>query len=416
MHSTVPMFVFVTFIGAPTDLISSLETKLSRFSGPLANRVKNSVSGLQSKWSDLSDDDRVGIAGTLGVLTSSIEKFGNAGDDPKGAIQATIDIIASVASNLGPKGQLLSIGLGFVSSLMGLFGKGPKPKEMSQVVREQIDQALEKYRDEDLSSKAQGLIRALSESKAYLDGAAVSGNPLSDLEMTLSASRVPITQGAEFIGQLASVIHNLFTNNQASDAKKCIKYCELYATITAIRDMILTQYIAMSSNSPNVENDVNGLIGYRQNFRDGTKVLFEKLYKIDYSNDIMPYFDPDTSKITDKYSTAMLTLGKYSRSMTGLYCIFEPGKGTLDWQNTNNDLKVSGKPYTVHGPLNTPNCDWKLVPKGNNIYSIINKKNCNKKDTNCDAMLSWGITGGKPYVNVDHGNPVLWEIGGSDWK
>ena len=182
--------------------------KLAGFSGRLATRVRGSVSSLNTKWNDLSEDDKSGIGGILGVIGGSIEKFGNAGEDPLGAIKGAVDIIASIAGYFGPTGQLVSMGLGFVSALLGLFGKGPKPKSLGQVVREQIDEALSKYQDERLRAQAQGLVRAFQESKAYLNGAAMSGNILTTVEMQMAAIRVPITQGAEFMGELASIIRN----------------------------------------------------------------------------------------------------------------------------------------------------------------------------------------------------------------
>jgi len=88
----------------PTQLINDLQSKLSQVYSPLATNVKKSLSGLSGKWSGLSDDERAGIEGTLSVITSSFDNFINAGDNPVGAIQSTIDIIASIASNFGPKG------------------------------------------------------------------------------------------------------------------------------------------------------------------------------------------------------------------------------------------------------------------------------------------------------------------------
>ncbi|XP_028514334.1 uncharacterized protein LOC114574878 [Exaiptasia diaphana] len=236
--------------------------------------------------------------------------------------------------------------------------------------------------------------------------------------MQLASIRVPMTQGAEFMGELASVILKMFKDNKVSDAKKCIKYCELYATLTSIRDMILTQFISMSSNVKNVQNDVNGLIGYRQNFRDGTKALFEKLYTVDYFSNIMPYFDPDDSTVTDTYSTVMLNLGKYDRSLSGQYCLQYEGNKDFEWQRKEGWFELTDeRPYTtVRSSTNNLNCFWKLIPHGKSTYSIVNKYKCDKKYDYCDAMLSWDSDDNKAYVGLDYKDPVLWEIAGNDWR
>ncbi|KXJ09513.1 hypothetical protein AC249_AIPGENE17837 [Exaiptasia diaphana] len=137
-------------------LITAVRTKLTAFSGPLSSRAKDSLSSLDAKWYDLSDDTKQGAIDTLGVISSNIEVFGNAGEDPIGAIRGAIDMVASITINFEPKGQLASVAQGFVSAVLGLFGKGPKPKPLGQVVREQIDEALEQYREKELVRRKDG--------------------------------------------------------------------------------------------------------------------------------------------------------------------------------------------------------------------------------------------------------------------
>jgi len=364
----------------------------------------------------MSNDDRTKVVATLGVVATNLEKFGNAGSNPIGAVQGAINIVGAIATFFGPVGQLVSIGMGFVSALLGLFGKGPKPKSMQQLVREQIDEALDEFRDETLTDRTIGMIRAFTDSKSYLDGAAVSGEPLSENEMIIASTRVPMTQGSEFMGELATVIDRLFRGNRVSDAKKCIKYCELYAQLAGLKDMMLTQMISLFSPA-NFQNDMNRLRAYKQTIHQATKLLLKPLYTIDFGQKIMPYFDPDVSVITDLYATAVLNLGTYDRSVAGYYCL-ESYYQNLVWSLPRSIMKGRyDKIFTELKTRSNSNCYWKLVPHGSNIFSIVNKKDCNRNDRRCGWMLSWDSAGNnKGYVNIDESDPVLWEIDGSNWR
>ncbi|XP_028515247.1 uncharacterized protein LOC114575164 [Exaiptasia diaphana] len=368
----------------------------------------------------MENTDRESIMGTLGVVAANIEKFGDAGNNPIEAVQGAINIIGAVATFFGPAGQLASIGLSFVSSLLGLFGKGRKPKPLGEVVREQIDDALAKYRDESLTDKAIGLIKAFRASKSYLDGAAESGKLLSKEEMIVASSRVPMTQGSEFIGELTTVIEKMFKNSKPSEALKCIKYCELFAQLAGLKDMILTQMISLAGNE--MENDVNGLMSYQRDFRDAARVLLEPLFTTNFGQKVLPYFDPDISVITDSYATSLLDLGKYDRSRAGMHCIVTPvnsgGKKNLVWSTDSDFLQVNGKPYTDLADDNDENCYWKLVPHGNHLYSIVNKKGCDETPLGewCGSILSFDVIDDTGIVDIEPTDGVMWEIHGTKFN
>jgi len=410
----------VSFTDDPIGVLTVLKTKLSKVNNPLATNAKKSLNGLSKRWSNLSSRERAGIQGTLSVITSSFDKFINAGDDPVGAIRGAINIIASIASNFGPKGQLVSMGLGFVSSILGLFGKGPNQPPMRKIVREIVNEALSKYHDRVLTDRAHGVINALSYSISYMDGVAQAGKPLNLEQMKLVSSRVPIIHGSAFMGELFTVTNRLFTKNQRNDARKAIKYTELYVKTETLRDMILTQLISLASNDENQQFDVQGLIHLRSTVRRGVKVLLGNLYPINAidsnkSPQILPYYDPDNSPVTDAYARTFLSLGKNYGLISGEYCLVDRNNMDLDWQRVYSRFKVNGKPYLVPNSRSNRNCFWKLVPHGNNIYSIVNKYRCKDNYEYCNAMLSWDGYGTQAYATIDYSDPILWEIKGKNY-
>lgn len=390
----------------------------SKFGGdPRANILKRGLSGLKEKWSNLDDDKRDGISSTLEVISNNIQKFADAKDKPIEAIQGAIEILASIASNFGPKGQLASMGLGFVSALLGLFGKGAKSETTEELVRKQIDEALAKYRDHELTVNAQATTQALALAKGYLDGAASLGRQLNMDEVKLATSMIaPVRLGIEFTGRLYYEIIGMLDKDSIDDAHKCFKYTELYSKIVVIRLMILTQYLSMTAGMENIEANYRGVLGARSIMQKGAQILLEKLYKINFSAKILPYFDPDVNPATDSLARFMFGIGKHDGALSGYYCI-QHGHVDMGWSRQQTAFTLSGNPYTALYETNSnDHCYWKIVPHGSNIYSIVNKYNCKKGHQFCGAMLSWDKNNQYQYVSIDHKDPVLWEINGNDYK
>ncbi|XP_028515338.1 uncharacterized protein LOC114575184 [Exaiptasia diaphana] len=380
------------------ELIAAVKSRLSTFSGPLSSRAKDSLSSLDKKWNDLSYGDKKRAVDTLSVIKKSIKAFGNAGEDSVKATKGATKILASLSSNFGPKGHLAAAARGLVSALLGLFGKGPKPKTLDVVVIEQINESLAEYPDLWFSRTSMMMITASFErTKAYLDAAVKSGETLDKGEVERSI-QLP------FMGVLTRAIHSFFKDNSVADANKGIRYCEMYAHIALYRDIILTQYIAMAAvpSTATGHDFLDALISFREAFRRIDGAVLGNLYAVDYDSAIIPYYDPDVSVITDTYSTEILNLGKYDRSMTGLYCLMHRENRVI-----KDLVAVNGSTTLVKH--NTTNCHWKVVPHGRNTYSIVNKRFG-------DALLSWKTDGDSAIAIISNSIPVLWEINGRYMK
>ena len=97
--------------------------------------------------------------GVMNVAASQIGKFANAGDDPVGAVQAAITMVGSLAAAAGPMGMVANVALNFVSGLLSLFrAGGKKQKTVGEIVREQIDEALDEFADRTLMQEAEGMM------------------------------------------------------------------------------------------------------------------------------------------------------------------------------------------------------------------------------------------------------------------
>ena len=99
------------------------------------------------------------------------------------------------------------------------------------MVREEI----EKWYSRDLSNQAEGAIFDFQTSKDFLDGVAKSGNNISEFEANGLGCHVPVYKGVLFMGTLANEVRNIISDNEIGEAKKCLKYIELYVRMAILK-------------------------------------------------------------------------------------------------------------------------------------------------------------------------------------
>ena len=198
-------------------------------------------------------------------------------------------------------------------------------------MREQIDDALEEFYEQLLFDEAAGIVTAFQVSKAFLDPMTQSDEDLSHVTLNAINCNVPITQHVEFMGTLDSRIRTLFDTTDPLDAKKCIKYIELYAKIAVMKDALVGQTAALIPNSEGVLQ--RSVLAVRQSLRNSARALFEFLYSSDPNQKVLPYYDVDLSVITDTYAIQVLGIADYDRSLKGLRSISHSLLPSyLDWE------------------------------------------------------------------------------------
>ena len=228
-------------ISVPYDAISTLQTAFGEL-GTQATGAMNGLTELKGQWNEISFGDRAVMTQTLQAAASNIHKFLNAGSDPIGAVQGALNMVAQFAALAGPTGQIAAIALSFVSGYLSLFGAGGQErKSIGEIVREEIDEALAQFYESDLSNKAEGITSTFQVSKAYLDKLAQSGKKLTVSQAASLERNVPLYLGLPFMGKLASEINGLLKVNKISDAKKTLKYIELYTKMAILKDMIMQE-------------------------------------------------------------------------------------------------------------------------------------------------------------------------------
>ncbi|KAL9967417.1 hypothetical protein ACROYT_G025636 [Oculina patagonica] len=86
--------------------------------------------------------------------------------------------------------------------------------------------------------------------------------------------------------------------------------------------------------------------------------------------------------------------------------IFNLGIRVEGWFDVYSQL-IGGQVVSL---VNNENFHSKLVPHGNNLFSIFNRYKCPDDDL-CDAMLTWSKYANRKYhVTIKNDKPALWEI------
>ena len=321
-------------------------------------------------------------------------------------------MVGQFAALAGPTGQIVAVALSFVSGFLSLFGiGGKKKKSLGQILREELAQ----FYEQELRNQALGTAKTFDVSKVFVDTLAQSGNKLTKAQGLSLQINVPVYLGSQLMGTLASEIERLLRANKKNEAKKTLRYIELYAKVAVLKDVILQEVATLLPDE--LQSIGQAMFNTQKHLRDEQKKLIQFLRagRFDKSHNKMAvnYFDPDVNPVTDAYMTAVLKIPDYDRSMAGIWCltpvIYGKRELPITWFRSHGRLMVENHPYIT--PYNE-GCFWKLIPHGNHLYTVVNTYK-DPKYPNYGEYLSFDRSSGCLTVNED---ADLWEIYGVDQK
>ena len=367
------LFVFCSS-SVPTADVDTLINSFGQL-GTQATGATKGLTELKENWNELPLESQVKLRKVLQSAASNIESFTNTGDDEMAAILGALDMVSKMAPVAGPHGAFLSAFSNFASGLFSLFGEGaPVKKSIGKIVEEKIGKALEKSRQNDLINQAQATIQLFYVSKAYLDSFASDGRELEDHEVRSIETHVPMATGVPFMGILAAEIDRLLKANKknANDAKQILKYIELYTTMAVLKDITLQEMAFLMPASHKRIRD--GMISVQEMFREYEKSLLKFLHEGNAGKMALVYYDPDLNPVTDSYLTKVLKVPDYDRSMAGIWCLTPRGSNyPVEARKRPENFVTENHPYIA---ASGSGCHWKLVPHGNNLYTVVNKEDC----------------------------------------
>lgn len=385
--------------------------------GTQATGATKGLTELKKNWNEFPLKSQVKMRNILQSAASNIESFANTGDDEMAAILGALDMVAKMAPVAGPNGAFLSAFSNFASGLFSLFGTGaPIKKPIGKIVEEKIEKALEKSRQNDLNNQAQATIQLFYVSKAYLDSFAKDGKELEDHEVRSIETHVPLATGVPFMETLAAEIDRLLKANKknANDAKLILKYIELYTTMAILKDITLQEMAFLMPASHKRIRD--GMISVQEMFREYEKSLLKFLHEGITGKMALVYYDPDLNPVTDSYLAKVLKVPDYDRPMAGIWCLTPRGSNRpVEARKSPEKFVTENHPYIA---ASGSDCYWKLVPHGNNLYTVVSKQDCSTDTRYCGKYLSFDTyRGGFLYLKTYsmltlERDAVLWEIDG----
>lgn len=409
------LFVFCSS-SVPTADVDTLINSFGQL-GTQATGATKGLTELRENWNELPLESQVKLRKVLQSAASNIESFTNTGDDEMAAILGALDMVSKMAPVAGPHGAFLSAFSNFASGLFSLFGEGaPVKKPIGKIVEEKIEKALEKSRQNDLINQAQATIQLFYVSKAYLDSFASDGRELEDHEVRSIETHVPMATGVPFMGILEAEIDRLLKANKknANDAKQILKYIELYTTMAVLKDITLQEMAFLMPASHKRIRD--GMISVQEMFREYEKSLLKFLHEGNAGKMALVYYDPDLNPVTDSYLTKVLKVPDYDRSMAGIWCLTPRGSNyPVEARKHPENFVTENHPYIA---ASGSGCHWKLVPHGNNLYTVVNKEDCFTSARYCGKYLSFDTyRGGFLYLKTYsmltlEPDAALWEIDG----
>ena len=408
----------IKFLSAPSLAQTKLSSAFNEI-GPEANAAKKGLARINEKWNEISSDDRSALVLAFQVSAGHFDKFARADEDPVGAVKATIDIVSRFTALAGPSGQIVSVALSFVSGFLSLFGIGKtkaKKPDFSKIIRKEIDDALNRYYDKVLHDEVAGTLHNFVISKAYVDSLSRSGGKLTEHQALTLQTNVPLWSGLKFLGKLDFRIRELLGKNERNSVDKLLTYIELYTKVASFKDLILLQSITLL---PDQRNQA-ALLAAQLALRNKQKKLLEFLFNAKVNSKMaVRYFDPDLYPVTDKYLSALLKVPDFDRSMAGVWCITLRGgmwsrSRPVGFMMMYRQLMKDGHPYLMSGGYT---CRWKLVPHGNDLYTIVaNDWRCRHKRGNCGQYLSHDTIDSHKMRMTVESDADFWEITGDKYK
>ena len=385
--------------------------------GPKAAGAWKGLAELMEKWNTLSFGDRADMTKTLQSAASNIEKFAKAGDDPIGAIQAALNMLGQFGA-LSTLQTVAIPGLSFfVSGLLSLFGVGGKKKKsIGQIAQEEIDQVLAQFPEPVLfikNSKHGGLGKQFDVLKAYVDRVAQSGNNLTVAQAESFEQKAPLYVGVALMGTLTKEIERLLKANKEDEAKKTLRYIELFARMAVLEDVIWQELAFLLPHK--LQQELRQIF-FREHSQHNKLLKFLRAGRVDKI--ALSYFDPDVYPITDAYMTAVLKIPDYNRALAGKWCltpvIGRALKLAITWKAVHPKLMANGHPYITLAESNEQACFWKLIPHGNSLYTVVNTYGGPRHEF-YGQYLSFDILHGYGSRMAVKNKAVLWEIVG-DWQ
>ena len=188
---------------------------------------------------------------------------------------------------------------------------GKNKKTVGEIVREQIDEALDEFADRTLMQEAEGMMGLFDASKSYVDSLAKCKRKLTVHEANVIATSALLWQGLKFLGKLLSIILTLLKENKVDSSRKLLEYIQVYVNDAVLKDMILMATAMLMPDSLRIHG--SSMLVVQRKLRQKQKNWFKFLFQ--YDPEKQPFI------IMILKNIQLLKIRNYDRSLAGIWCI-----------------------------------------------------------------------------------------------
>lgn len=276
------------------------------------NNAENISQIVNEGLENLDDPNRKAIIESVKTISKAVKLL----KDGEGVdIFCGVLIVLSGVATLNPTtGSLAASLLQLSSTVIDAFcGNGNK---VGAAVMKSINQALEKFADDQLQEKSAGTENAYRTSFAFLRGIQ---NTLNNDEISAVLASVPIYAGVEFLGILKCKIKKLRNSNDKNEVSRAIEYIKMYAKLAILRkgliQILYTRVFESQGCDGNIAKAISNVI---DNDKKSDKTFLKFLTRPeDHSQKLLlSYFYPSTMRSVVRY---LRHLGLNSESIDTQY-------------------------------------------------------------------------------------------------
>nr|Q9GNN8.1 RecName: Full=Toxin CaTX-A; Short=Toxin-A; AltName: Full=CAT-1; AltName: Full=Toxin CaTX-B; Short=Toxin-B; Flags: Precursor [Alatina alata]BAB12727.1 toxin-A [Alatina alata]BAB87816.1 toxin-A [Alatina alata] len=236
------------------------QARLSRYRRSAADAVSTDIDGIIGQLNDLGTDTKrlkealqgvqeavkkepattiAKVSTIVGSVGGSLSKFKSG--DPFDVASGCLDIIASVATTFGgPYGIAIGAVASLISSILSLFSGN----SMGSAIKQVIDDAFKKYRDQELEDNVKGAKRTFNAVITFVNSVSKTEN-LTEVHLDSVRDAVRVDAFTNMLGVLESRINRGSVSTDNNEAMRTINFIFLYLQLSVMRETLLTQVILL---------------------------------------------------------------------------------------------------------------------------------------------------------------------------
>ncbi|XP_033753139.1 toxin CaTX-A-like [Pecten maximus] len=199
-----------------------------------------------------------------------------------------------------------------IEKILSTFWGGTGNSDVGIVVRSAIDDALERYDDEQINTKAEACIQSFQHTQQYLRGLQ-SSERITESDIHALQPRNMAENKDAFICELKIRIERLFksydcsADKDSNTARKILTYLQLYCQLIVVKQVILFYLVCIIQRaSDQLDGTIAAISNCLRSYRNDAERLLAKLANPnEMTSVVLAILDPDEMPFLHKYMSEL---------------------------------------------------------------------------------------------------------------